>query len=104
MLLAPPYYSPERIRFKSDPNIYKATVWRYGVYCEIIFNINNMPTNLEEVDTSKFELLTTTGKVYGTFEGYSTIYKLIENGFILSNDGSVYVEPEEPEKHEENEI
>lgn len=36
-------------------------------------------------------------KIIGKYEGYTTIYKELEDGFILSNDGSVYVEPEVPE-------
>lgn len=51
-------------------------------------------------NTSGFHLLTDTGAVYGKYEGFTTLYREIEGGFILSDDGSVYVEPEpvpEPE-------
>lgn len=54
------------------------------------------------VNTSGFQLLTNAGSVYGKFEDYTTLYREIDGGFILSNDGSVYVEPEpipEPEPH-----
>lgn len=46
-----------------------------------------------------FNLMTSEGDIYGKYEDYTTLYKEIENGFILSNDGSIYVEPEpiEPE-------
>lgn len=53
-----------------------------------------------EKNTSGFSLLTDKGFVFGKYEDYTTIYKEMETGYILSNDGSVYVEPEpipEPE-------
>lgn len=42
-------------------------------------------------------------QVFGKYEGFTTLYRTIEGGFQLSNDGSVYVEPEpvpEPEPYE----
>lgn len=39
-------------------------------------------------------------QVFGKYEGFTTLYRTIKNGFQLSDDGSVYVEPEpvpEPE-------
>lgn len=51
-------------------------------------------------NTSGFNLLTEKGFVFGKYEDYTTLYKDTEKGYILSNDGSVYVEPEpipEPE-------
>lgn len=53
-----------------------------------------------EKNTSGFRLLTEKGYVFGKYEDYTTLYKDTEKGYILSNDGSVYVEPEpipEPE-------
>lgn len=53
-----------------------------------------------EKNTSGFRLLTEKGFVFGKYEDYTTLYKDTETGYILSNDGSVYVEPEpipEPE-------
>lgn len=55
------------------------------------------------VNTSGFHLLNASGFVYGKYEDYTTLFREIEGGFILSNDGSVYVEPEpmpEPEPEE----
>lgn len=46
------------------------------------------------VNKSGFHLVTDTGDVYGVYEDYTTLYKEVEGGFILSNDGSVYQEPE----------
>lgn len=51
-------------------------------------------------NTSGFHLINGNGSVYGKYEDYTTIYREIDGGFILSNDGSIYVEPEpvpEPE-------
>lgn len=56
-----------------------------------------------EKNTSGFHLINDVGSVYGKYEDFITIYKEIEGGFVLSNDGSVYVEPEpvpEPEPYE----
>lgn len=42
-------------------------------------------------------------QVFGKYEDYTTLYRTVESGFQLSNDGSVYVEPEpvpEPEPYE----
>lgn len=53
-----------------------------------------------EVNTSGFCLLTNGGCTYGKYQDYTTLYKKTETGYILSNDGSVYAEPEpipEPE-------
>ena len=47
-----------------------------------------------EKNTSGFNLLTEKGFVFGKYEDYTTLYKDMETGYILSNDGSVYVEPE----------
>lgn len=51
-----------------------------------------------EINLSGFNIIKNTGSVFGKYENYTTLYREIENGFQLSNDGSVYVEPEpEPE-------
>ena len=38
--------------------------------------------------------------IMGNFEDFTTLYRDAENGFQLSDDGSVYVEPEETEPYE----
>lgn len=43
------------------------------------------------------ELQNQHGIVFGKYGGYDTVYKELENGYILSNDGSMYVEPPEPD-------
>ena len=47
-----------------------------------------------EKNTSGFRLLTEKGCVFGKYEKFTTLYKEEENGFILSSDRSVYVEPQ----------
>lgn len=47
------------------------------------------------------ELLTAGGELCATFENFTTVYKQEDNTVILSNDGSVYVEPvPDPEPEE----
>ena len=53
-----------------------------------------------EINLSGFHIIKNTGSVFGKYENYTTLYREIESGFQLSNDESVYVEPEpapEPE-------
>lgn len=52
------------------------------------------------INTEKIELLNEQGEAYGVYENYATVWKEVEGGFILSNDGSVYEEPviEEPQE------
>lgn len=47
-----------------------------------------------EQNLSGFQLFNDNGFAYGLYEDYTTLYRIVENGFQLSNDGSVYVEPE----------
>ena len=57
----------------------------------------------EPVNTSGFRLVTNDNQAYGIYDDYTTLYQEIDGGFILSNDGSVYKEPEpspEPEPPE----
>lgn len=46
------------------------------------------------VNISGFHLVTDTKDVYGKYEDYTTLYKTVEGGFILSNDGCIYADPE----------
>ena len=47
-----------------------------------------------EPDTAGFYLVTEDGGVYGKYPDYTTVYQEIDGGFVLSDDGSVYTEPE----------
>ena len=33
-------------------------------------------------------------RIYGKYYEYTTLYRKIDGGYILSNDGSIYVEPD----------
>ena len=57
-----------------------------------------------EVNLSGFHLLNDAGSVFGKYDGFTTLYRELEDGFILSDDGSVYVEPIEPGPTPEPEI
>lgn len=58
-----------------------------------------------EANASGFHLVTDEGILYGKYEEFTTLYKEVEGGFILSDDGSVYKEPEPlPEPLPEPEI
>lgn len=85
----------EQIRI--NDNIYPIdNIYRIFNLLKIIFpdevNIDEFTSLISESD--KIELLTRGGNVYGEFLDYNTVYKIEENIVILSNDGSVYVEPE----------
>ena len=58
-----------------------------------LFTIRN-PSAALPADTSEIMLITPAGAAYGIFTGYNTVYRQLEEGVILSNDGSVYVESE----------
>lgn len=77
----------ENILFLDKKNAVKADVQRLSAHTIQILSD-------EPVNTSGFNLVTDEGDVYGVYDEYNTIYREIEGGFILSNDGSVYVEPE----------
>lgn len=65
-----------------------------GHFC----TIKNLSGPIPE-DTGLIELQTAAGAVYGKIEGYTTVYKTLDDGVILSNDGSVYIEPDPPEPY-----
>ena len=55
-----------------------------------------------EQNLSGFHVLKN-GAPYGKYESFTTLYRTVDGGYQLSNDGSVYVEPEptpEPEPYE----
>ena len=57
---------------------------------EVTFNSNEYPSF---DDLKGFQLLRNNGEILFDSKGYDTLYKTIGNGYLLSNDGSVYVEP-----------
>lgn len=77
----------ENILFLNNENAVTADIKRISPHTIQI-------TTDEPVNLSGFHLVTEKGEVYGTYGDYTTLYREIEGGFILSNDGSVYQEPE----------
>lgn len=65
-----------------------------GHFC----TIKNLSGSIPE-DTSLIRLQTAAGAVYGKIEGYTTVYQALEDGVILSDDGSVYTESEPAEPY-----
>ena len=71
--------------------------------------VKKLSNNLVQITGTKpnvsgFYLLNNAGNVFGKYEGFTTLYRELEDGFILSDDGSVYVEPIEPGPTPEPEI
>lgn len=83
----------ENILFLDNENAIKADVKRLSEH------IIQMITE-ETVNTSGFHLVMDDGSPYGVYEDYTTLYREIEGGFLLSNDGSVYKGPELPPETE----
>lgn len=50
-----------------------------------------------EINLSGFHLLNSAGNVFGKYDGFRTLYREEDGSYTLSDDGSVYVEPFEPE-------
>lgn len=68
---------------------------------------NSVVISALTVDMSIFEtitLLTRGGAKCGVFSGYTTVYKIEDNTLILSNDGTVYVEPTEKSESEKIDV
>lgn len=68
---------------------------------EHVVQVTGVEQNLSGFHLVK--IINDTLQVFGKYEGFTTLYRTIEGGFQLSNDGSVYVEPEpvpEPEPYE----
>lgn len=78
----------ETLKFP-DETIIQAEISRSGNFCTIRNPSAGLPA-----DTSQIQIISDAGDVYGILSNYSTIYRQLENEIILSNDGSVYVEPE----------
>lgn len=83
----------EKMRFPNGAELF-GQIEKSGHLCTI-----KSLSGLIPEDTSLIELETEEGEVYGRISGYSTVYKTLDNGVILSNDGSVYIEPDPPEPY-----
>ena len=77
------------VLFLDNADAIEASVKKLGEHLIQIFGA--------EVNLSGFHLLNDAGTPFGKYEDFKTLYKESEDSYILSNDGSVYVEPVEPE-------
>lgn len=84
------------VLFLDNTDAVEASVKKLG---EHLIQISGADVNL-----SGFHLLNDAGSVFGKYDGFTTLYRELEDGFILSDDGSVYVEPIEPGPTPEPEI
>ena len=87
------------VRFLGSNDAYPLKVEFHGKNTVRLYPTENGFPNVDL--TSGFELLTREkgGKVFGDYLDYTTVYRKLEDGsVILSNDGSVYVTPEEIEQ------
>lgn len=82
----------ENIKFKNG-EIVTAEISFIGNICTI--GATGLPA-----DTSTIELVTKTGRVYGRYSGYSTVYRQFADRTQLSNDGSIWVDPPVPPEPE----
>lgn len=80
------------IKFLSDPIKRQADVKKVS---SNIIQVSGVAQNL-----SGFHVVNSNGEVIGKYEDYTTLYRMVDEGFQLSNDGSVYGDSEENTKHE----
>lgn len=83
------------IKFLNEESIRQCAVKKISSH---VIELRGVEQNL-----SGFNVVKENGAVYGKYVDYTTLYREIQGGFLLSNDGSVYVEPEpipEPEPYE----
>lgn len=83
------------IKFLNEESIKQCTIKKISSH---VIELRGVEQNL-----SGFHVVKENGAIYGKYEDYTTLYREIQGGFLLSNDGSVYVEPEpvpEPEPYE----
>lgn len=82
-----------------DGNIYEIDdiIYRRNLF-QIVFadGVNVEPLLLDPSVFDSITILTRGGDIAGIYTGYSTIYKRDDNDVTLSNDGSVYIESEDP--------
>lgn len=80
------------IKFLSDPIKRQADVKKVS---SNIIQVSGVAQNL-----SGFHVVNSNGEVIGKYEDYTTLYRMVDEGFQLSNDGSVYGDSEENTQHE----
>ena len=77
-----------KIRFKDSDETYDGSVKKIAQNMLIV----QTETEAKTQNTAEIEVLTESGNVIAKYEGFETVYKEVEEGTILSNDGTVFVE------------
>lgn len=75
-----------RIQFLNEGYAKTATVRKVN---EHVVEVKGVELNL-----SGFQILNSTGIIFGKYDDYTTLYRMVDGGYQLSNDESVYEEPE----------
>lgn len=74
------------IKFLNENEI---KIFKILVISDNIIEVKNIEQNL-----SGFKVYRENGDLLGDYSDYTTLYRVLEDGYQLSNDGSVYKEPE----------
>ena len=77
-----------KIRFKDSDKTYEGSVKKIAQNMLLV----QTETEAKNPNTAEIEVLTESGNVIAKYEGFETVYKEVEEGMILSNDGTVFVE------------
>lgn len=75
-----------RIQFLNEGYAKTATVRKVN---EHVVEVKGVELNL-----SGFQILNSSGTILGKYDDYTTLYRVVDGGYQLSNDESVYEEPE----------
>ena len=82
-----------KIRFKDNSSVFDGSVKKIAQNMLLV----QTETKAKDQNMAEIEVLTEYGNVIAKYEGFETVYKEIDGGMILSNDGTVYVEQPEQE-------
>lgn len=74
------------IKFLNEEEVKQAKI---VIIAENIIQLQGVEQNL-----SGFHILTSNGDVLGKYEDYTTLYRVLDDGYQLSNNKSVYIESE----------
>lgn len=77
-----------KIRFKNSEKTYDGSINRIAQNMLIV----RTETKPKNPDTDEIEVLADDGNVIAKYEGFETVYRVVDEGMILSNDGTVFAE------------
>lgn len=86
-----------KIRFKDSETTYEGSVKRIAQNMLLV----QTETKAKNPNTAEIEVLTDSGNVIAKYKGFETVYKEVEAGTLLSNDGTVFVEQPQEEPNVE---